>query len=703
MLPTLIPLIQQSSVLVYNRSHVPTILKYSRREDTDLSGVAHEVLREISENHPEVFKAHVKSMCKSLVDHVPGPGTVLDDGTVQTLKSCAGFAQKYPSEMPQDREMLQAMTQYALYGNPAEAAKHAVTIIISNEQKKDMYVKEIVGKCVDNFSLETDNYMSRLAALSQIMLLAAPDLAEEEQDGITTIAIKDVLMSADLEPVEDDAEWRDELDNDTAAKIWALKILVNRQRGYADHAPGPEAEASLQETARPVYGLLQKILRQDGQISDRTAPAHQKSRIKVTAGLLLLKLSTASKALDHLLDPRGFNKLALMLQDPLTQVRKTFVNALKKYLGQGRLPNRFYAMTFLLAFEPTVEVKDSTSTWLSARAAAATKKKDNSMALALARLLSLLAHHPDFSMEVEHQKEFVHYILFYLKAVAKVDNLPLLYHVVQRCKGVQDGIDPENFNDRFYCLVDIASETMKAFADAHGWQIRAWTGEKTPMPAGIFAPIKGHQRAQEISEKQYIADEVVEDLEDQVRASLKSKKRKAEHTNGALRKKSKPNGTKAVKPVKSAKTKTPRKSKQFDESSPAVPSADRRRSSRKSNATSYAGMANDTDDEDEEMEDVADEAVGVEPVDKETADDVDDNEVPDAEEDGTPAPEVEDTPTKKSKKATTTKKQPLRGAGKKVTRGTTTRSTRSKKSVVEVSDNEEEDAEEEEEEEDEDE
>ncbi|KAF2219046.1 armadillo-type protein [Elsinoe ampelina] len=732
---TLLPMILQSSILVYNRSHVPTILKFSRREESDFSNVAHEVLREISENHPDVFKAHVRTMCTSLIEHVPNSDAELDDGTVQTLKACAGFAQKYPQDMPQERALLESMVQYALHSNPPEAAKHAVSVIASSQGKKDMYVKEIVSKCTKDFSLESDNYMSRLAALSQVMLLAAPDLAEDETDAITTIAIRDVLM-VHSEPTDDDkSEWKDELDEDTAAKIWAARILVNRQRGYAALTSGADADKTVQDTARPVYSLLQKLLSSNGQLSDQPVPAYRKSRLRVTAGILLLKLSCASKQLDHMLEPNAFNTLALLGQDPLTQVRLGFVTALKKYLGQNRLPNRFHAMTFLLAFEPSASVKDPTLTWLRARAANAAKLKDSSMEYALARLLSLLTHHTDFSLLPEHQTEFAQYILFYLRAVARPDNLPLIYAVAQRCKTVQDGIDPDNFNERLWCLTDIALATIREFADVQGWQLRAYTGDKIGMPAGIFATIKGHAKSQEVAEKTWADEAVLEGLEDEVRGWLKGRKRKGESANGARKKpRTTTNGVKKDRVKKTPKRKSWRED---GDGEGAEGTGERRKSSRGVIGKSYKGMDDSEteggeEDEDEDMED----AIPSRPnkpasiptptsrskarSTKAVAEVEDDDDTPppaepsdqltDEEEDATPVPSTvsaskgkrkapaskpaASSPAaakeKKKPQAKAKQKQPLRGAGKKVTRGAATRATRSRKSAAEVEDEDEE-------------
>ncbi|KAG9879309.1 hypothetical protein KCU94_g21142, partial [Aureobasidium melanogenum] len=161
-LTTLLPIIYQASVLVYSKSHVPTIVDISRTEDKGLGSSAHEVLREISTHNPEVFKAHVRSLCTTLQEHVPSKDKPTESGVVETLKACAGFAQRYPQEIPRERAFLQAMVQFALHGKPPIAAKHAVSVIVAADEKKDMYVKDIVTKCVQGFEYGEEGYLSKL-------------------------------------------------------------------------------------------------------------------------------------------------------------------------------------------------------------------------------------------------------------------------------------------------------------------------------------------------------------------------------------------------------------------------------------------------------------------------------------------------------------------------------------------------------------
>ena len=51
-LETLLPIIYRSASLIYNRSHLPAIMQYSRSDENGLGATAHEVNREISERMP---------------------------------------------------------------------------------------------------------------------------------------------------------------------------------------------------------------------------------------------------------------------------------------------------------------------------------------------------------------------------------------------------------------------------------------------------------------------------------------------------------------------------------------------------------------------------------------------------------------------------------------------------------------------------
>ena len=168
--------------------------------------------------------------------------------------------------------------------------------------------------------------------------------------------------------------------------------------------------------------------------------------------------------------------------------------------------------------------------------------------------------------------------------------------IAQKVKSVQDGID-SRVNDNLYCLSDLAQAIIREFADVQTWQLTALS-TKVSMPKGIFAPLRNHAEAQKIADKQYVPEEVLEGLDDHVRASLKTKKRKSDRSAAQPRKK--PKTTNGHTTPKAAKTRTPKKSRAGEIDSPTVQSAERRRSGRQSTSKNYAGMDESEDEEEDE-------------------------------------------------------------------------------------------------------
>ena len=619
---TLLPLVYRTMVALYNKSHVPAIMEYARTDENGLGSTAHEVLRELSSRTPEVLKAHVQEICKMLQDEAPTAKTPNDPGAVDNLKACASFAQKFGKDIPQDRKFVQALTSFALYGTPAQSAKHAVSIMMSVSNKKELLAKDLVDKCVKGFRYGEAGFLSRLATISQLMLLA-PNEVEEESDAIIDIAIKDTLLEVRA-PATDSAEtyaWSDTIDDECEAKCWALKILVNRIRSY-------ESAETLGEVAAPVYNLLATLIAKMGEVSSskNTPPTHR-SRLRLLAARLYLKLCV-KKSHDAHLTPAAFNELSLVAQDAESAVRASFVQRLKKYLSKNLLPQRFYAIPFILAFEPTTSLKSDVTTWIRSRAAyfsslpphpslsnpPTTSKPAIVLESVFARLLSLLAHHPDYSTDAADLTDFTRYLLFYLQNVAHEENLSLIYHIAQRIKQHRDAISP-SLDENLYTLSDLAQLTIRKWEDAHGWSIQTLPG-KVRLPTSIYAEIKSHAEAVDIAERNFLPAGVEEGVDAMIRQTMRKeraggKKRKSEgdavgegerkRMKIPIRKAAAPSseGVKAKKKSKAgAVAKTP-KAKKVKEGSSEMGSGERRRSGRVSKGAAY--RERDDEEDDEEM------------------------------------------------------------------------------------------------------
>ncbi|PWY79745.1 ARM repeat-containing protein [Aspergillus heteromorphus CBS 117.55] len=641
LLETLTPILYRSSSIVYNRSHIPAIMSISRSDENGLANSAHEMLREISSRNPEVLEAQVQEMCKDVESRAPTPKTKDGAGTEEILKACSGFAKKLPSKLPNDRNFLQALVSYALHSPSPRAAKHAVSILMAVTDKKEMYATDLVEKCVKNWTYGSDRFLTKLATLSQLNLLASRE-ADEESDAIIKISVNQILLTNRSPQPNDGYSWSDAMDDETAAKEWALKIIVNRLRAK----DGSDDQDDFRAHAQPVYDTLNKLILNDGELSKKKdTPAAQKSRLRLLAARSLLKLCASQGLCDQLLTPRDFNAIALVAQDPVLEVRSGFISLLKRKVQDSPLSYRWYTVPFLLAFEPQASLRDSTLTWLRSRAGFFSQQNNGKrseqtvMESVFSRLLSLLAYHPDYppadmddSTRISELVDFARYILFYLQAVANEHNLSLIFHIAQRT---------DEMSTRLHTLSDLAQATIRRFADAYSQQRKFGGGAagatnllqtypgKMGVPSSIFAPMGSHREAQEVADKNFFPEDG-EDLLDRIvrsvmraksgsQAAAKKRKPESAETGGEASatkkvKKEKERPARARKSSGSAGTsRTPKqtpKQKKKDEdgwssdegAAKASSAAARRRSSRgASRRVSYADR--DSDEDDLEMDD----------------------------------------------------------------------------------------------------
>jgi sister-chromatid-cohesion protein PDS5 len=656
LLETITPLLYRSSSLIFNRSHIPAIMSLSRTDENGLANAAQEMLKQISSQNPEVLEAQVQEMCKDLEAQAPKANSPGDASTEKILKACAGFAKKLPAKLPKERKFFQALTNYALYSTSPASAKHAVSILMATADRKEMYAKDLVQKCVKKWSYGSNHFLTRLAALSQLNLLA-PREADEESDAIISIAINQVLLTNRAPEDDPEYSWSETADEETQAKEWALKIIVNRLRAK----DGSDGDDDFRAHAEPVYDTLNKLVAGEGELSKKKdTPATQKSRLRLLAAKSLVKLCSTGALCDQLLTPANFNAIALMAQDRLLPVRSAFINHLKKKLVQRtHLSHRWYIIPCLLAFEPSKTLKESTLTWLRSRAAfysqqaqASGKRTEQTMVMELifSRLLSLLAYHPDYpsdeldeSTRLGDLSDFAQYIIYYLSAVANEHNMSLIFHVAQRVKQFRDGITKsDKISTRLHTLSDLAQATIRRFADIYSQQHKFGGGSsgatnllqtypgKMGVPSSLFSSMTSHREAQDVADKNFLPDEIDDRLDRVVRAAMKPKssshsaqsgyvkKRKPESTdaNGNSSASKKPRKEKAGRPPRKSTSsvgvsKPSRRKRTGDDEWPSDVGSDdekpksnsaRRRSSRGTGKQGVSYADKDSDEDDQEME-----------------------------------------------------------------------------------------------------
>ncbi|KAI1074686.1 armadillo-type protein [Whalleya microplaca] len=603
MLDTLLPLLYRSAYIILNKSHLSTYMDCCKSDKDGLGAAAQEVTTEISQHNLDLYKTHIGQLCKDLVEGAPTAHQTNEAAVVETLKACSSYSRRYPDELPlKDRKFIQALMGYALHGQPAKAAKYAVNVMMAKkDNKSEVSAADLLQRITKDWGYDSPHFLNKMAAVSQLELLASK-VTDDSNDEIMDMAYKNVLCKVRTDAKDTDPEWvvDAELDEECQVKCWALKLMVNRLRGTQDLEEAKEQSA-------PVFKLLRSLLKQQGELcKTQDTPKHHKARLRLLAGQLFLKLCT-SKHFEELFSHTDFNQLALVTQDPSAMVRRLFVEKLQKYLVQNKLRPRFYTMIFLTVFEPEASFKNQIETWIRSRARFFREAKQNVMESTMSRLISLLAHHPDYSTEEDDLVDHARYLLYYVSNVATEANFGMIFKYAERVKQTRDALAPSD-SDNIYVVSDLAQSILRKWQERKNWSFQAYPG-KVGLPMGLYASLPSHSVAQEVAEKQYLPDGLDERLDDLLRSIDKKKKRKsmddrAEGQPAQKKAKAAVSKSKAVKPhskrpaVKS--TKTPAKSKKSAaSSSPAMESADRRRSGRSKKNSSY--VERDSSDDEKEM------------------------------------------------------------------------------------------------------
>ena len=511
LLDTLIPIIYRSASLIYNKSHLPAILQYAKGGESELQAAANELNHEISQRMPDIFKNNIAELCKLLQDDVPSETKQNDPSSVQTLRTLAQFAKARSEDIPKDRKFIQTLVQFGLYGTPAQAAKYAVNILVVATDRKEMYVKDLLEKSTENWVYGESHFLTKLATISQLSLLD-PEHTDEANDLILEITTQQLLLQVRTPKEDTDPGWQSssDLDEECEAKCWALKILVNRVRSIPD-------KAKAREVGEPVMKVLNSLIFKKGELlKTNETPRHHKSQLTLKAAQLMLKMCRI-KNFHDMLTPTAFNQLAFVAQNPQAEIRRGFIEKLQKYLVKGLIAHRFYTIIFLTAFEPDASFKNSIMTWIRSQTKSP-QLKSQTLESTFARLLSLLAHHPDYPTStddsqatLEEFRDHGRYILYYLTTVSTEQNLGLIYKYAERAKQARDGIN-ESQSERLYVMSDLAQAIIRKWEFKNGWRMLTYPG-KVGLPVGIFAPLPSHEVAQKIVEKDYLPEGMDDVLE----------------------------------------------------------------------------------------------------------------------------------------------------------------------------------------------
>ncbi|KAI5811155.1 hypothetical protein DFH27DRAFT_11876 [Peziza echinospora] len=573
-LETVRPLLYRSAVLLYNKSHVPTIVEFSKsaahqpqQPDGDLAedgfgfagnelGItANWILKEMSSTLPAVFKAHIASLTTIIQDTAPPvPGsrkalaaapnnTPVDANIVDTLSALSTFALRYPNDVPRDRKLHQALFSFATsHLSTPKAAKHAVRVLMAAaKDRREMYATDLIEKCVKELEWGSEGFVVRLGALAELVMKAPADLIDDVAEKIVTFCLQECLLQVRSAGGDEEkaagstSQWVEDEDisQEGYAKLLALKIMVNNLRQRTQNE-------NIRDRAQPVFSILHALIHNKGEVTTtKNTPTTHRARLRLAAGQHILRLATYP-IFEEMIPPKKFNGLALQAQDSVEQVRYGFIRRLKKYLAVGKLPPRYYAIVFLIAYEPKPQLLNETITWIKARAKAiaasgaaastttpsskapsANASGTNILELSLARLLSLIAHHPHFGKEASELLDLAAYIVFYVRTVVTRDNIGLVYHVAQKVKQVKDAINPAKTENLYY-VSELAQLVLRKYGDMQGWGgVPTWPGS-VGLPKALFESLRNSDERKESAKSWHLPPGVEEKLDGYIKPQRKN-------------------------------------------------------------------------------------------------------------------------------------------------------------------------------------
>lgn len=589
-------LLYRSAFIFYNKSNIGQLIEFCTSEDSQFNAVANEIVSDISSTFPAGFRAHATTLSQAIVS------CGFDNKSVTLLKTLYHFGKRFPENVPSDEAFLKHLTQLASSGNPQQA-KYAVKLLSCAGAEAQL---NAVREASIPFSKVTT--ATHLSAVSQLLRCKFVDLTHD-WNAISTFVVEEILRTNEPENENTIANnWIEDSNLETypslSKKLYSLVLLVNRVRAAENTSEAPLMEKTVK--------LLCAIISKNGEIVKNVpTPKFFRSRLLLAAGLAILKLAQIP-SVNSFMTQDTIWKVARLLTDENSNVRKLCFVKLKKYLSRNSISERFLCLIFLLGHEPDADLKRSASTWIMSQHSNAEVKKNLCFETLLVRLAYGLSHDDlfarhfvikDSTSAMEREDEEIagyayalEYVSMFLNCVAKESNCSLLYYLASRVKQYRcakaTGDDERNSgNVNLYRVAELMQLMIKEYSDDKGWTIQTWPG-KINLPADIFTVIDDFKEALAIISQIYIPDTVQVRLREMLSRS---------ETNKAKRK---PVQRLARKPPTKKRT---RKHSDVEDDLISTDSHPRRFSSRVKKRVTYQEVEEDSDeasvDEESEFED----------------------------------------------------------------------------------------------------
>lgn len=205
-----------------------------------------------------------------------------------------------------------------------------------------------------------------------------------------------------------------------------------------------------------------------------------KTHLRLNAGLAAIDL-LAHPEYAEAFEPDDFNKIGLLVQDPIYFVRSTFVESLIRSLTEEKIDQLYAMWLTLAAHEPENSLKMRVK---SALIRIAKMNRSHTLHSGKKRVLlesrfshfaQLLSHHPDFSMDHEDLELFEVYVQFYLDTIATDENISFLYASAAQLKMVKDKYLEDS--TPLYVIAEMLILRIREYGTQQNWTLSTYGGK----------------------------------------------------------------------------------------------------------------------------------------------------------------------------------------------------------------------------------
>ncbi|RLV93031.1 Sister chromatid cohesion protein PDS5 [Spathaspora sp. JA1] len=540
-------LLLRASVLCFNKSNIEQLI-------TNQTSTANEILEQISLVVPEVFKSNITSLIR----------LIEQDNCSNVLKTIYHFVKKFPKYFPKQVSFIESLKKLARQGDPIEA-RYAVKIIGISENK-ELYTAQIVSD-VYPLNLKSEYFTTHLSSIGELFKVDQLSVLDKEVE-ITELLIKNLFLKNRNLDREITNEWisDDKLTSHPTLyeKLLAIRLFVNNLKVVSDDL-SEEDQAKAKAKAQPVTRLLMSFIGNNGEIinkNDKSYPTPEpyKSKLRLYAGIYLLKLAKVPVYNELLFLPPTIRRMTFLINDGEYQVRHKFITDLQRKLVDESISSKFLPMIFFTAIEPDLQLKENVTIWINSM----NKRNRVKFEKVLVRLIHILAHHEQF-LELYEQTPLQAYnfvgkfLIHYTKLIAKSDNISLLYYLSSRIKQYRDGsLATSDYETtplpqqalHLYRIAELSQLIIKQYSDDKNWPLTTWPGGKIQLPNDIYAPMSSPEEARSIVSTVFISEDIQSEVLNSIRKKLHGSKRKSTSVQVSAPKR------KTVKPVKAKPAKT---------------------------------------------------------------------------------------------------------------------------------------------------